>query len=52
MITIQNPDRLKSVIVSVIFAEDIPLGIPNCNENHGGFQEEVLRLWGINLAKD
>ena len=31
MITIKIPDRLKNVIVSVIFAKWNPLGIPRCN---------------------
>ena len=33
MITIEIPDRLKNVVVSVIPAKLIPLGIPRCNCN-------------------
>ena len=37
MITIKTPDRLKIVIVSVIFAKLILLGIPRCNCNQRVF---------------
>ena len=37
MITFKIPNRLKNVIVSVIFAKLIPLGIPRCNCNQRVF---------------
>ena len=52
MITIKIPDRLKTVIVSVIFAKLIPLGIPRCNCNPEGFPQELLHFSRINSARD
>ena len=52
MITIQIPDRLKNVIVSVIFAKVIPLGVPRCNCNQRGFPQELLHFSRINSARD
>ena len=50
MITIKIPDRLKNVIVSAIFAQLVPLGIPKCNCNPRVFprncyiSRELIRL--------
>ena len=49
MITMQVTDKLKGVIVSVIFAKAIPLGIPRCNCNQRGFPQEMSHLSGESI---
>ena len=46
MITIETPDRLRNVIVSVIFAIAIPLGIPRCNSNSPAFSRGTVTVLG------